>query len=289
MARAVFLGLSTVDVVYEVEDFPGPNEKVSARGYRVACGGPATNAAITCAFLGVETALVAAVGRHSLSSVIREELTQHNVRLLDLSPESLELPLLASILVSVHTGERTVLSGHRTRVPIPADRFDLAALNGASLLMLDGHQVDCAVSAAACARAKGIPVVLDGGSWKPRTDELLKSTTTAICSADFRPPHTNGIDEVMDYVLEAGSDAVAITRGPDPIVWATRRKRGEIPVPNVKAVDTLAAGDIFHGAFCYSTINSVPFVDALTQAADVAAYSCQFLGTKVWMQSWPRR
>jgi sugar/nucleoside kinase (ribokinase family) len=48
----LFVGLSTLDIVYRVAAPPGPDEKVQAAGQDLAAGGPATNAAVTFAALG---------------------------------------------------------------------------------------------------------------------------------------------------------------------------------------------------------------------------------------------
>jgi sugar/nucleoside kinase (ribokinase family) len=58
-----FIGLCTVDAAYVVDDFPLPNHKVSAQRQELTAGGPATNAAITFAFLGGAASLVSALGR----------------------------------------------------------------------------------------------------------------------------------------------------------------------------------------------------------------------------------
>ena len=68
MASGIFVGLSTIDVVYGVDEFPAANTKVAAHSQEVFVGGPATNAAVTFAQLGGEPALVTAVGRNTLGS-----------------------------------------------------------------------------------------------------------------------------------------------------------------------------------------------------------------------------
>ena len=87
MASVVFTGLSTIDIVYEVDGFPAANTKVAARSQSVFAGGPATNAAIACAHLGSRAALVTVVGRNALASVIRDELDRYSVQLVDLNPD----------------------------------------------------------------------------------------------------------------------------------------------------------------------------------------------------------
>jgi sugar/nucleoside kinase (ribokinase family) len=281
--------MTTVDVIYEVESVPKPNEKIVASKQEVSCGGPATNAAITCAFLGGKAALISAVGRHALAEIIHEELARFRITLYDLAPNETQPPPLSSILVMAGTGDRAIVSAHATRTSVSADRFDPSVLGDCALLLVDGHQMPCAIVAAKQAHARCIPVVFDGGSWKAHTEELLPFVTYAICSGDFHPPGTASIPETMSYLLDRGVKAAAITRGSQPICWATPDEKGEVTVPKVQSVDTLGAGDIFHGAFCYHAMNSIPFMEALIHAAEVAAYSCRWFGTRAWMESWPTR
>jgi sugar/nucleoside kinase (ribokinase family) len=113
----------------------------------------------------------------------------------------------------------------------------------------------------------------------------------AVCSADFRSPGTEGAGEVLDYLLGRGVRWAAVTDGARPITWAASGSRGEIDVPAVDVTDTLAAGDIFHGAIAHAiagagTLDEPLFTSALRFAAELAAHSCRTFGTRSWMKSW---
>jgi sugar/nucleoside kinase (ribokinase family) len=137
------------------------------------------------------------------------------------------------------------------------------------------------------ARARGIPVVLDGGSWKPGMDELLPNVDIAICSDDFRPPGCRESGDLFPFLAGQGIRRIAITRGEGTIRYTEGDGIREIAVPQVKAVDTLGAGDIFHGAFCYRFAQlECPFAEALQFAAKVASFSCQYHGTRSWMEEY---
>jgi sugar/nucleoside kinase (ribokinase family) len=289
VGSAVFLGLSTIDVIFSVESLPQENSKSVALQQEVLCGGPAANAAITCAFLGANTKLVSSVGDHPLSSLIRKELSNFKVSLHDLDPTSLEIPAISSIFVTRKTGARTIISGHATRRPPPNAKLPSSILGDAALLLVDGHGLPHAIDASAEANVLGIPVVLDGGTWTDSIEQLLPNIRIAICSEAFGPPGTSSLRDVLDYVLARGPEAAAITRGLKPIIWATRHDRGELVPPAIDAIDTLGAGDIFHGAFCFQLLQGSPLLDALAFAADVAAYSCQSFGTRSWMNTYPHR
>jgi sugar/nucleoside kinase (ribokinase family) len=50
----------------------------------------------------------------------------------------------------------------------------------------------------------------------------------------------------------------------------------------IKPVDTLGAGDIFHGAFCHYILQN-DFPVSLERAAEIASLSCTSLGTRAWI------
>ena len=93
-----------------------------------------------------------------------------------------------------------------------------------------------------------MPVLLDGGSWKPGLERLLPLVDVAICSADFAAP---GALSTVDSLIAYGVTSVAVTHGSDPVVWATRGEAGTLAVPQVPARDTSGAGDAFHGAAAF--------------------------------------
>jgi sugar/nucleoside kinase (ribokinase family) len=283
LAEVIFIGLSTIDIVYLVDEFPDPNSKITALSQEVFVGGPATNASITFAHLGGRATLVTAVGSHVLAGAIKEETRRHSVNLIDLNPEFADLPVISSAFVNSR-GERNVVSANAARVTVPAAKVDAAALAKASLVLVDGHYMQACQAWAAAAHARGIRVVLDGGSWKEGTDELLRSIDTAICSIDFMPPGCATEDDTMNYLKDCGVANIAITKGADPIAFQSKSASGIMKVPSIEPVDTMGAGDIFHGAFCYFSSSGTGFVEALAEAAQVAAESCRFDGTREWMK-----
>jgi sugar/nucleoside kinase (ribokinase family) len=282
--KGIFAGLSTIDVFYRVSEPPAKNQKIAAQSQEIFIGGPATNAAITFAFLGGNATLVAAVGRHPLSALIKEECRNFGIYLVDLSADSQEAPPISSVWVDAEA-QRSVVSANTGGRIIPPARVDTAALAGASILMVDGHAMQACQAWAVAARAAGICVILDGGSWKNGTDLLLERVDVAICSADFLPPGCSTHRDVVGFLQAVGVTKIAITHGADPIQFVFNSGSGEIDVPQIEAADTTGAGDIFHGAFCFHYASGCEFEQALRKAASIASESCRYRGTRKWMQS----
>lgn len=288
--RGLFVGLSVLDLVLEVPHPVAADQKVRALGQELSAGGPATNAAVVFAALGGEASLLTTVGRHPLAEVIRADLAAHGVDLLDATPDDPESPVVAAIAVERATGGRQVVSAHGRRDPSTPPGIE-ARLQGRGVVLLDGHHPRMAEAVARAARQAGIPVLLDAGSWKPHLAGLLPWVDLAIASADFLPPDV-APDAVLDWLHAAGVPAAAVTAGPAPVRWSVRGSgAGEVAPPRVRAVDTLGAGDVFHGAAAWALcreggLTTLPqrLPEILQFACGVAAERVQVAGARAWVQ-----
>ena len=88
---------------------------------------------------------------------------------------------------------------------------------------------------------------------------------------------------VISRLRSYGVDHIAITRDGDPILAHTAGVTSELPVMPIQPVDTLGAGDIFHGAFCHYLLEN-DFLRSLERAGEVASLSCTSLGTRAWIE-----
>jgi len=281
--QGLFVGLVTVDLVYLTEAGPPrPNQKLVATDTTISTGGPATNAAVTFSHLGGAAQLLGVVGAHPIRHWIQAELDQYQVKLVDLDPDRTQPPPISSIMVTQGTGERAIVSLNALKAQASPEQIPADLLQGVKIVLVDGHQMAVSAAIASQAKAAGIPVVLDGGSWKPGLETVLPFVDYALCSQDFYPPGCQTTAEVLDYLVELGIPHLAITQGERPIQYLNAGQLGAVQVPQVPVVDTAGAGDIFHGAFCHGILTQ-PFEKALTAAAQVASFSCQFLGTRSWL------
>ncbi|WP_280414673.1 PfkB family carbohydrate kinase [Nocardia carnea] len=280
----LFAGISTVDIAYLVDSYPAEDTKTQALDQFIGAGGPATNAAVAYAALGGASTLVTAVGRHRLGDLIRNDLSAHGVRVVDVRAGSDHQPPVSSIVVAESAATRTIVSLDGARIAVEYDHRLADRLTGVNVVLVDGHYP--ALAAGLCERAHslGIPTVLDAGRFKDSHVALLPHIRSAICSAAFAPPGiTPGdTDAVLAYLRTAGVENIAITNGSDPILGLTGGREFRIDIPEVRAVDTLGAGDILHGAFCYFTSTGHDFVRSLASASEVASFSCRFFGTREW-------
>lgn len=285
--KALFIGLTTIDVQHVVDHFPQPNTKIKGEMPLVTVGGPATNAAITAARLGLDCTLLTRFGSNVFSSLVESEFKRYGVRLIDMDSGKVRNPLVASIITVTSTGDRTIFTHHPEGVGKETGRTLPIKISGFDLVFTDGFYPELAIPLTQAAQLHSIPVIFDGGSWKSHLPGLLANVNTAICSNDFRPPGMANPPEIFAYIKLLGISRMAITRGRDAILWTEGDRTGELPVAQVQAIDTLGAGDVFHGAYCYFSLTETCFETVLTNAARVASFSVGYLGTRQWMDFFP--
>jgi sugar/nucleoside kinase (ribokinase family) len=281
--RGLFVGLTTIDIQYLVDTFPALNSKTVAGTFAMSVGGPATNAAVAFAHLGGKCHLMSAIGNNQFTSFIESELRHYNVEFTDLSPLADQLPTVSSI-VTTRGGQRTVITTASSLTKGTVETTFIAPLDDYDVVLVDGFNMETCCMVAAQAKQRGKPVVLDGGSWKDGMERLFPSVDIAICSEHFLSPDRGDEDNVMKYLARQGMKYRAITRGEHPIIYSVPDGNGEIEIGPLEVVDTLGAGDILHGAFCYYYAVGNNFVPALLDASRVATLSCQTLGTRSWMK-----
>lgn len=289
-------GLATLDVVQTVDHVPGPDEKLVATDLTVTAGGPAANAAATAAALGARAGLLTRIGDSPTGLIVRSDLTAAGVTLDDRACPG-DSPAVSTVLVTRSTGTRAVVSVNATLGAVRGDTPEPGPdLDGIGAVLVDGHHLDLALVTAAAARAAGVPVLLDGGSWKPGLERLIALVDVAVLSADLVVPAEvaplggpvgDATGDAVLAVASLGPRVVARSRGAGPIDVLVAGERFEVPVPEVQVVDTLGAGDVLHGALAVwlaggRDLDAASTAAGIRWAAAVASASCAAPGARAW-------
>ncbi|VEG29318.1 Ribokinase [Actinomyces howellii] len=307
----LFCGLAVVDVVQLVDSPPGPDEKMTAVDQAVSAGGPATNAAVTFAALGGRAALAAPVGTGPLAELVRADLAQHGVELIDCSGARGSLSV-SSCTVSATTAQRSVVSTNG-RATVDADpllswarRNRDAGLPAPDTVLVDGHYPALARAGLDLAIGWGSLRIMDAGSWKDGAEQLIGSCDVVAPSARFFPPGPDGPltepEEVAAWLRGRGVTGIVLTDGARPVRWwwhdgPRPSEHGQVVPPQVRALDTLGAGDVFHGALAHAlashgrgptgstrqAVDTESLSDAVRRACAVAAASTTTLGARAWI------
>jgi sulfofructose kinase len=283
-ARAILCaGIIVLDEVFQVERFPQPETKTPAHGFFAVNGGCAANAAVAVARLGARAALAGPLGGPAgedgngdrvLAALAREQVDCSGCRRVD----GLSTPLSA-ILIDAQ-GERMIIT-HRDRQLDAARPADTAALvASADAVLADNRFPEFVRPICAAARARGIKVVLDVDGPTPMGDDLFRIATHVVFSREGLSA-TTGLDDpgaALARVADTTPSFLAVTRGPQDVLWRDGQTLRGSPVFAVNAVDTVGAGDVFHGAFTLALAEGKDEVTAMRFAAAAASLKCARLG-----------
>lgn len=281
-----FFGLATVDLVYVLERYPSENTKARATQFYMSCGGPATNAAIAYGQLGGAPLLITQTGQGLLGRQIQDECARFQCNIRDIAQPDYA-PTLSSIILSGNGACRTVFTHAAPPQQIvsgvaQARVFDFDP-SDAKIILLDGFFLDIFTPIVRDCRLRGVrDIIFDGGSWKDGTELVLPMVRHALLSSSFRPPGAATTEETIQYLINKGVENVCITNDDKPILcWSSGKGMRCITPPSVAAVDTLGAGDVFHGAFAFAVARTeLELFDAVEFAARVASRRCEYYGPR---------
>lgn len=280
--RILFCGSATLDTIFRVDTLPTGPGKILPRQMAVVAHGMAASAAAAAARLGAEAVLISRLGDDDTGQRICDELTAAGVdcRLVRRFPGVTSA--LCTVIVD-DTGERLVVPFYDPA--LPADPGWLPdSVSGADAVMTDVRWPQGAAVLLDAARAAGKPAVLDADIG-PR--DILLDLAARATHAVFSEPGAQiasgqpDAAAALDWLAGRLDAVVAITLGPDGCLWSDGGQQRHTPGHRVKAVDTLAAGDVFHGVLTWALAQGTAFVDAVTYANAAAAIKCQTFGGRL--------
>jgi sugar/nucleoside kinase (ribokinase family) len=278
------VGHASWDISFFLEGFPAENSKLEIRSMIECGGGPAANAAYLLARWGVSSGLAASVGADAYGDRIAEEIAAAgaDIALLDRDPSG--VTPVSAILVNQKNGSRTIIN-RKASSGSPLKLKSPPSLGVAPRVMLfDGHELDASLQA--MERFPDALTILDAGSLREGTRELARRVDFLVSSERFACQFGELPDlassENQAKAIAALSDwngkPVVITRGERGMLRGTSENFQHYPAFSVEAVDTTAAGDIFHGAFAYGVLTGLPIEETLRLSAAAAAISVTIRG-----------
>jgi sulfofructose kinase len=281
MSRKTILcaGSAVLDHVYRLDAFPLPGTKNKARDFALVGGGCAANEAVAIARLGGRARIVCPLGVDAVGDEILRGLAREGVDTTTAVRVSGARSPISAILVD-GSGERIIVNNRDDS--LNAARLDDpdAVLAGADAVLADNRFPDLTLPVLAAARARGLPVVLDGDRPTRETELFLTRSTHVVFSAEGLRATAGRHDLVEGLRALAGSTPawLCVTDGPNGAWWLEGGAIRHAPAFPVAAIDTLGAGDVFHGAFVLQLAEGADVAAAVRFSAAAAAIKCTRFG-----------
>jgi sulfofructose kinase len=155
-----------------------------------------------------------------------------------------------------------------------------ADLEGADAVLADMRWPSGALAALTWARTAGVPAILDCDHDPAGNEALLDAADHLLFALPTLQAFTGRRDaaDALAAVRERTGRWVGATAGEAGVFWDDGGGIHHLPAFPIAAVDTLGAGDVFHGAFALALAERVPIDAALRFAAAAAAIKCTRFG-----------
>lgn len=270
------VGHASYDLVYSVPHHPNEDEKMVADSFLGCGGGPAANAAVMVAKLGLKSAFVGYLGHDLYGEIHCQELRDNKVDVDRVVRGSSPTPL--SMVLVKPDGKRALINYKGETKPLPENAVNFSVLK-AKVILFDGHEPHISIPLAKAAKAQGIPTVLDAGSVHVGTLALMDKVDYLVCSEKFALQLAGDEETALGRMAEI-SPNVLITLGERGLIWQQGAMRGSLPAFSVNVVDTTGAGDAFHGAFAAAVALGMPWNEVLRYASAAGALCCTKVGAR---------
>lgn len=272
-------GIAVLDLVFRVPHFPRPDVKTQATAFDTINGGNAANAAVAIAHLGARASFAGPLGGPPGVDTVGDTFlglaAKENI---DCSacPRIAGVPTSISAITIDNHGERAIANFRDERLSQLRPDNPAALVATADAVSADNRFPAYVRDVCLAGRARGIPVVLDADEPRHDSHVLLSAASHIIFSAEGLRA-TAGMDSLGRALIEVSKQTdsfLAVTDGANDVIWLDRGELRQVPAYAVKVVDTLGAGDTFHGAFTLMLAEGMSERPAMRFAAATAALKC---------------
>ena len=295
MKKIFVLGSTNTDMVIAHRKLPAPGETISGGRFMMNPGGKGANQAVAVARLAAKRGACVFVAKVGDDLFGRDAAARFRAEGIDArlvvdrrNPSGTALILVdakGQNVISVALGANGTMS--------PADvKPRLKDLKGAAALLMQLETpIPTVLAAAKAAKAAGVMVVLNPApaaklpkELYPLLDWITPNETEAEILTGVKVKDAKSAQLAVDALKRKGVKNVAITMGAKGVYCGNCRRL--YPAKKVKAVDCVAAGDTFNGAFVVALAEGKLCRDAIAFAQKAAAISVTRPGAQ---SSVPRR
>ncbi|MBC8790605.1 MAG: ribokinase [Tagaea sp. CACIAM 22H2] len=282
--RLVSVGATCLTTIYRVDAIPAAPGKALAHQAARVTDGMAISAA--CAFqrLGGHAAIWARVGSDAQGKAMKAELAETGVEIGAIRECPGGKSSHASVTVDAK-GERIVIVYHDPGLDPDPAWLPLDDLAKADFVHSDVRWIEGSVRTLTAARTRGVRAMLDAETTAPDIlATLVPLATHAVFSDAGLAVHT-GIADVeqglRDVVARKTHAHVGASCGAKGYYWIEDGVLRHVPAPRIDAVDTLAAGDVFHGALALGLAEGRSVEQAARLACAAASLKCTKFGGRL--------
>ncbi len=289
-AKVVIVGSLNMDLVARAPRLPRAGETLAGDSFVTVPGGKGANQAVAAARLGAGVAMIGCVGDDAYGEQLRSALLAEGIDCQAVTAVKGESTGVALIVVDDSSQNAIVIvaggNGHVTSSVV--DSFD-ALLNQADVIICQlevptatvghviqrGHELGKTVILNPAPVSGPLPA-----EWYAWIDYLIPNESEAAAMTGLAVDSVASADAAATALLASGVGKVIVTLGAQGALFANHACSQHFPAPQVKPLDTTAAGDTFVGGFAAALAKGKSESDAIRFAQIAAALSVTRFGAQ---------
>jgi sulfofructose kinase len=280
--RILCIGIPVRDLTFRIQELPPRGFKANASHFEEISGGNALNAAIGIVRLGGRASMCGPMGdsRETTSRYIFDKLAHEGID----TKHIIHMPGLVTPISNIMidpSGERTIVTFRDPelwKVRLPSAGI---LLEDCAAVLIESRCAEFCTDLCAEARRRGIPVIVDVDRTMSLREGLLTASSHLVFSSEALQSTAGIADdaEALKNISKLTPSFLAGTRGAQGTLWLDEHHNlQQTPAFPVHTVDTLGAGDVFHGAFALGITEGQDLPTALRFASAAAALKCTRFG-----------
>ena len=281
MAEVVCVGVAFLDYVFEVDDLSPRAGRSFATDYTMVGGGMAATGAVAVSRLGGRAVFWGSLGDDEVADLILAELAADNVDISHVKRTAGAQSSMSAIQLDP-ARDRRISAFPGRGLDADPDWLPVMRIEEASAVLADPRWPEAAELVLSQSLEHRVPTILDGSLGpQPVPQSLVGLASHVIFSAAGLAQFTDRDDrlDALNQVAGQTDAMVGVTAGADGFYWLDEDGGCcHVPAPAIDAVDTLGAGEVFHGAFALAIGEGKDVATAGRFATVAASLKCSAHG-----------
>jgi len=279
MYDVVGIDMPCMDLNVNLSHFPSPDSGERINQLSWQGGGKVATGMVACARLGAKCAMMGCVGDDIFGKFIINDFKLHGIDTSALKIKQGDTSSLSVVLSEAAVGSRTILSKGGSALRYNIEDIDANMLRSAKYFFI--CQADSVVSQTVdIAREAGVKIFIDADGYSEEIMNMLPKIDIFVGSQYFYNTlfGNDRYEENCRKVMGMGPQIALFTLGDKGCVGVSQEGFFNLPAFSVDVVDTVGAGDVFHGAFLAGLLTGRNVKEAARFACATSAIKCTRIG-----------
>ena len=276
-----------MDFALLVDQLPRPNLGADLYDYSWQGGGKISTGMIAAARLGAKCALMGIIGDDIFGDSCVADFARHGV-ITDYLHIQRGTTSLSVVISDAQTSGRSIIHKKGTSSELTEDVVDFSLIPKAKYFFLSKF-TPLNIKACEVARQNGVQVFMDADSYTEGMEQYISLVDIFVASEFVYDAlfADDNYEANCKRTMDMGPHIVIYTFGEKGCVGIDKDGYFHLPAFSVPVVDTLGAGDVFHGGFLAGLLQGWPTKEVARFASAVAALKCTSPGGRSGIPDMP--